>query len=210
MPSNLNELIPLVSFLLPGFITIILFFYQVSEKRKPELETIIFSVLCSIILGFFTNLIFLLINAITNLRLNLKNDGYGFTVVSITFGIIFSVILARFFKSKFFGFINKKLFGITTYPFGRLWNKFLDLPPNTVLKIFLNNEIVYVGILKRFSIDPDDDKQEIELSSPVYFNPQTNQFKPITETENILISRESIVAIEKIDEKEAKKIYKLL
>lgn len=205
---KLTDFQTVIFFLLPGFLTIILFFYQIPDRKKSDLSILTFSVVFSVFLSYISALFFGLINLITNLRSDLKNEGFGYDITRIILGVLLALLLAKFVRSKLFVRVNEKVFKINVFPFGRLWNNFLNLPPNTILKIFLNNGMTYVGIIKHFSIDPDDDNQEIELASPFYYDSKTGNLSPIKETETVLINRSAIIGIEKISNKEFKKIYK--
>jgi len=205
---NLKDLQEVIFFLLPGFLTIVFFFYQIPTRKKSDLSVVTFSIVFSVVLSYFAGLLFGLVNLLTNLRLNLVSEGFGFNITRIILGIFLAVLLARFIRGRAFAFINERVLKIKVFPFGRLWNSFLNLPKGTVLKVFMNNGVVYIGTLRRFSIDPNDDMQELELGKPVYYDPSNRKFVSVKETESVLLNRSAIISIEQISDEEARKIYK--
>ncbi len=203
-PSALESVI---FYLLPGFILIFLFYYQIPDRKKSDFTVVIWSVVASYILNWATVNFFGLLNIITNLKLGLTRDILFFPVIRMLLGIIGAVVLAKIVKSDFFSVLNKKILDIHVYPFGRLWNDFFRLPENSVAKIFLNNGLCYIGVIKRTSVDPNDDVQEIELWKPLYYDSKKHRKIPIKETQSVLIQTQSIVSVELIDPLQAKILY---
>jgi hypothetical protein len=105
-PSDLESL---VFFLLPGFIFMFFFFYQIPDKKKSDFIIIFISVICSVIFNFITNFIFNAITYLSHLKLTIQPDNPWTNWVSIFLGILFSIVLARVVQSE-----NK--FFVTTQP----------------------------------------------------------------------------------------------
>ncbi|HSW97150.1 MAG TPA: DUF6338 family protein [Candidatus Saccharimonadales bacterium] len=207
-PTGLQNII---FFLLPGFIFISLFFHQIPDKKKSDFIIVLVSVVISAVLNNLTNL---LLNLFINI-LHVSKDINFYSLCSQTLSLLFAVIFAIFAakmvqsENKLFRFINKKLFGVTQYPFGTLWNGFLKMKPKSVVRIFLENDSSYIGQLGRVSNNPDDVIPEIELLQPYVYDKVNSKVKRIKETERMLIQGSSITSIEKIIDEEAKKLYKI-
>lgn len=205
--AKLDDLLQIISFLIPGFLTIIFFFYLIPAKKKSDLEIIVFSVVTSSILSLIAIGLFSLISYTTNLKLKLVPTGIGFDIARIFVGLILATLLARFFQTQIFRKITYNIFRIRIYPFSRIWNDFFNTSPNSVVKVFMNNGTTYIGVVRSSSVDPNDDVQELELWKPLYFNKNRRRFTAIKEVERVLLNGTSIVSIEMVKPEEAKKIY---
>lgn len=203
-PSVLETII---FYLLPGFVLIFLFYYQIPDRKKSDLNLVVWSVVASSVINWIVISIYNLINFLSNLKLKFVVDNTYFPIAKICLSLICAYILAKIVKCKWFSKANKKIFDINVYPFGRLWNDFFHLPENSVAKIFLNNGLCYIGTIKRTSVDPNDSIQEIELWRPLYYDSKTHNQTPISETQSVLIQSQSVTSIELIDPTQAKLLY---
>lgn len=205
--TKLVDLQQVVSFLIPGFLTWIFFFYLIPAKKKSDLEIIVFSVITSSILSLFAIWVFSIINFVTNLKLEIKTQGIGFDLTRIFIGLILAALLARFFQNPLFSDITYKIFKIKIHPFVRLWNDFFNTKPNSVVKVFMNNETIYIGVVRNFSVDPEDNIQELELWKPLYFDKISHKFTAIKEVERVLLNSTSIISIEMVKPDQVKNLY---
>ena len=207
-PSDLENI---VFFLLPGFLFIFLFFYQIPDKKKSDFIIIFVSVIFSAILHFFTTSLFNAITFITHLKWTIPSENLWTNWVSIFLGIILSIILARLLRSdsKILKAINDWIFKVEQYPFGTMWNAFLKMTPDSYVKVTVQDGTVYVGKLGRVSNESDDDMQEIELLKPFIFNKLKKKITRIIETDTMMIQGAAISSIEKITDQEAQKLYRL-
>lgn len=206
--SNVTNLQEVIFFLLPGFLTILLFYYQIPDRRKSDLTVTILSVIASVIITYIAVIIYTGVNTV--FKQSFPTSGIWFDLAKIFLSLVSSIALARFVESDLFGIINKKIFQVGMYPFGRLWNSFFKMDSSAVLKVFLQDGTAYIGRLRRSSYDPNDDVQELELSDPYSFDRGTGNVVRIDETDRVLILGNAILSIEKIKEKEAKKLYSLI
>jgi len=202
-PDNLQNI---VFFLLPGLLATSLFFHQIPDRKKSDFILIILGVFLSYIFTTITQWLFTLINIITHLNTHLVDRTIYFSITRFFIAIALSILMAKFVKSKYFFKLNK-IFGISYYPFGRVWNSFFNIPPNTVIKVFLVDGISYVGIVKSTSYDPNDDIQELELWWPYYYDKSTAKAILIKETETVLIEGHAIFCVEKVTKNMAKELY---
>ena len=200
--ANLQNVI---FFLLPGLLTVLLFYYQVPDRRKTDLTVIVLSVIASVALTYTTALIFAAFNYLFQQHIEITN--LWFEATKILLSVLLAIILAKLVESRFFLFINEKVFNVASYPFGRLWNTFFKVQTQTVIKVMLQNGSAYIGRYKRSSFDPNDDVQELELSDPYSFERETAKITKIKEAESVLILGSSIMSVEKISREEAKKLY---
>lgn len=207
--SNLKDL---VIFLLPGFLFLLLFFYQIPDKRKTDLITILFSVIASLVINFIAVLDIEFLNSINGLNLNLPYQGTPVFLISLLLSICFSVATVKWVKSDNFDEWSERLFKVTAAPFGRVWNRFFNIKAKvTILRVILTGKTAYIGKLDSASVDPNDQIQELILTDPYLFEMQAGQpmVKRIKETESILLRGETIESIEKIESKYAKKLFDL-
>lgn len=203
-PDSLEEI---VFFLLPGFLFVQFFFFQIPDRKKSDLITVVWSVAASVFLTWLTGNIYNAINFITNIHTKLNVADLNFVYTKFIVMVISAVVLARSFKSKQFQKFICAIFNINVFPFGRIWNSFFHLPPNSVVKVFLKDGRVYVGIVIRASVDPNDEVQEVELWKPYFFNKETRNFTLIEETEEVLIQASAIDSIEKVIKESADELY---
>lgn len=202
--ANLQNVI---FFLLPGLVTVLLFYYQVPDRRKTDLTIVVLSVIASVSLTFVTAAIFSLINNFAKTQIEATNPWFEGT--KIVLGIFIAIILARLVESTFFTWLNKKIFKVSAYPFGRIWNTFFRVESKTVVKVLLTDGSAYIGLLAVSSFDPNDDVQELILKEPYSFDSEKATITKIEETESVLILGTAIMSIEKITQEEAKKLYNL-
>ena len=202
--ANLQNVI---FFLLPGLLTVLLFYYQVPDRRQSDLTVVVLSVIASVGITYITALLFTLLNALFQLNLSFTNPWFEFT--KIVLSILFAIFLARFAAGKVFGFVNKKVLKVQSYPFGRIWNTFFKIDRPTAFKVFLLDGNSYIGLLSRSSFDPNDDVQEIELLDPYSFKKDKGTITKIRETESVLILGSAIASVERISQDEARKLYNL-
>ncbi len=197
--SNFSGMQQTIYLLLPGFLFIIFFLYQIPSKKRSDLEIIIWSVFISVVLSSLTGWLLSL--------LTLKYTSVEFNLTNIFLGLFFALTLAKIMRSQKFGFINRKFLGIKIFPFSRLWNDFFNTKENTVVKVFMNNGIIYVGVIRNSSVDPNDDIQELELWKPMYFDKELRKLTTIKETVSVLLNGNSIISVEKISDEESKQLY---
>lgn len=200
--ANLQNII---FFLLPGLLTVLLFYYQVPDRRKTDLTVVVLSVIASVGLTYATTVLFSTINALFHVSLSTTHP--WFETTKILLSIILSVLLAKLVQSNFFAWVNKFIFNVNAYPFGRLWNLFFRVQSQTVVKVFLLNGNAYIGRLQKSSFDPNDEVQELVLTEPYWFEPEKALITKIQETESVLILGSAIMSVEKITNQEAKKLY---
>jgi hypothetical protein len=205
--NNLDSIQQIVLFLLPGFWTFTFFFYLIPAKKKTDFEMLVWTIAISATLSFVTAGLINLINYITHLKTTLTTTGIGFEITTIILGLILAFIFAKLIRNNHLRFINK-LLKINIYSLSRQWNVFLSVKEGTVIKVFLNNGINYVGIINEFSADPNDDLLELVLWKPLYLDKNTGEYIPVAEVKSVLIEGSAIVSIEKITDKMAKQIYK--
>lgn len=201
LSTNLVVLQQTVYFLLPGFLTIIFFIYQIPSKKRSDLEIIIWSVFISVALSTLSG--WLLSES------KYQYNSVEFSLTNIVLGLFFALILAKIIKSERFSFFNRKFLGIKVFPFSRLWNDFFNTKENIAVKVFMNNSIIYVGVIRSSSVDPNDDIQELELWKPMYFDKEKGTLFPIKETVSVLLNGNSIISVEKISDKESKQLYSI-
>jgi small nuclear ribonucleoprotein (snRNP)-like protein len=194
--ANLKNVI---FFLLPGVIFISLFSYQIPDRKKSDFKLILWSVVTSALLNLF--LVWIL--SIFKLKL----DDLTLFIFSIAYSFIIAILAADFVRSKHFIRFNDKIFGIHYYPFGRLWNAYFEVKKFTIVRVSLQDGLSYIGHLKRVSIDPNDDKQELEIDKLYAYDKSTAQYKKIDETESMLIRGDAITTVEKIEEQAARQLY---
>lgn len=200
--ANLQNVI---FFLLPGLLLVLLFNYQVPDRRHSDLTIIFLSVLASVVITYTASLIFTIINILFQLNLSTANTWFEF--IKIVLSISFAILLARLVGSGFFSYFNKKVLKVNAHPFGRIWNSFFKLERPTAFKVSLLNGSTYIGVLSRSSFNPNDDIQEIELLDPYTYKQDKGTIAKIEESESVLILGSAIVSVEKISQEEAKKLY---
>jgi hypothetical protein len=205
--SNASNLKDVILFLLPGFITILLFFYQIPDRKKSDLTMTVLSVTTSVVLAFLTSLFFLFLKFTTHLKYSVTPTSPYFLWMEIILSIFLALLLAEIVRSRIFTFINEHIFNVELYPLRRVWDIFFNVAHNTVVKIFLNDGTCYIGKLNIASNNPDDDVREIELLDPYYFYKSKSKIEPIEETESVLIQASAIASVEKILGEEADKLY---
>lgn len=192
-------------FLSPGFIFILLFFYQIPGKSKDSLTIIFFSVLLSLIIDSFSIEVLKIISVLFHIPIQV-NEFW----LAIALSILLAIGIAKIVQTHFFKKLSKILFHVNAEPFGRVWNDFFNVQTITVLRVFLSDGTCYIGKLDRASMDPDD-IQEITLLDPYYFElirgrPTVTRVK---ETTSVLLQSNAIKSVEKIASDEAKKLYEL-
>lgn len=200
--ANLQNVI---FFLLPGLLMVLLFYYQVPDRRQSDLTVIFFSVVASVSITYAAALIFTILNILFHFNLSITNPWFEFT--KIVLSIILAILLARLVGSNFFGFLNKRVLKVNSYPFGRIWNTFFKLEGPTVFKVSLLDGNSYIGLINRSSFNPNDDIQEIELLDPYSYKRDKGTIMKIKESESVLVPGAAIASIEKITAAEAKKLY---
>lgn len=203
--SDISSLIAVVLFLLPGFLAIMFFQYLIPTREKSDLQTIVLSVASSVGLSYLTQTFYGLINYLSQLNLSLKPSKFVLSFTGLIIGLWLAMLLAKLFRSKKFDNFNSHF--LKRKPFGRVWDHFLDAPPNTAVKVFTSDNKIYIGIIKEFSIDPSDEVQELVLWKPVYYDSFYKKPYRINEVNTVLLKAHSITSIEKILPEETLKIY---
>lgn len=191
-----------IFFLLPGILFIFFFFYQIPDKKKSDFTVVIWSVVVSVLIN----------------KLNeglLKISGIHFSSTSLLFRMIALYLsyacasaAALVVKSPFFLSINSFVFGVTQFPFGRLWNEFFNVKTVTIIRVTLQDGTSYIGQLKHYSVDPED-VQELEIFNIYTYNRATAAYRKVVETESMFIRGDSILTVEKITSNSAQQIYNL-
>lgn len=205
--TNTSNLKDVILFLLPGFITILLFFYQIPDRKKSDLTMTILSVTTSVVLAFLTSLFFLFLKATTHMTYSVTTASPYFLFTEIVLSIFLALLMAEIVRSRMFTFINEHLFRVELYPLRRVWDIFFNVEHETVVKVFLNDGTCYIGKLNITSNNPDDDVREVELLDPYYFYKSKSKIEPIEETGSVLIQASAITSVEKIIDEEANKLY---
>lgn len=209
---TVSDLQTVILFLLPGFLFLVLFFYQIPDRRKSDLTTVFFSVLASVVIHGISAWVLSVFYSLFHLHLKPPVEDGVFIILQVILSICLSILIVLFIRSNYFRWWSRKIFKVDTAPFGRVWNDFFSVKEITVLRICLDNSLCYIGILDKASIDPNDDIQELILLDPFYYT--IKKRKPtvtrIKETSSILLQGIAIKSVEKITYEEARKLYDYL
>lgn len=198
---TVTNLESVIFFLSPGFLFIVLFFYQIPDRKKSDFTIVLWSVVFSVLINNF-NLFLLAL-----LHIQLDPNTALFQLFSLLLSIIYAFLAAMAIKSRYFIAINYRVFGVKQFPFGRLWNHFFNVKRVTIVRVTLQDGTSYIGQLRHYSVDPDD-VQELEIFKIYSYNKATAEYVKVDETESMLIRGDTIATIEKISRQAAKELYK--
>jgi hypothetical protein len=95
-----NELINLFNFLLPGFITSLLFYSLTSFPKKSEFELVIIALIYTVIINSFVEVISWLLIAIGNKSFSIGEWNPTVKVLwSVFFALLFGLLLSKFYNN---------------------------------------------------------------------------------------------------------------
>lgn len=200
----------IVLFLIPGFLAWCFFSWLTPMKKRSDLEITIISVLISAVLSYLSPKIFYLLTSLQGINycfVTLFPSQILIPLISIFLGGVFAWILSRILKIEIFLTFLGKFFGVEYRPFTRVWTSFFNrVKANDMVKIITTQDINYIGVVRSYSIDLNEDLQEVELWNPIYFDRNTASVVLIKETDSVLLNSRVILSIEKINKEAIKKL----
>lgn len=156
-------LIPqLLLLFIPGYIALIIKTKYLPQKKLDNFDAILYSILYSFIVG----IVFELLRYIKNLAIPgtvLLGEGYKKQLVFLLLGLALGCFLTKAPKWKigasFSNLLNKHLDVNTD-----VWEKAMRHPDDGAwATVYLKNGMIYEGVLKHFTDDPNNERKELIL-----------------------------------------------
>ncbi|EIF2086668.1 DUF6338 family protein [Clostridium perfringens] len=150
-------------YFIPGYITISIKESIKHEKTSKDRHIIIMSIVVSFVIRALLQGTFDIINWVTKSTYIVDKDTNPIVllVISVLFGIIWSIYCGSSLEKK----INRFL-GNDVVSSSNVWNYAMKSMNGSWVRIYLKEEnIIYIGKLINYTIDPEDNNREILLRS---------------------------------------------
>ena len=210
--KDLIDTIPsLLLFVVPGYISIHIREKYCLEKKNENFDTLLYSILYSFIIGIVYSLldvlsphIFPRIASFLNNSIDLENTVKR--LIYLLLAVILGFFLVKIPKTKI-GRLGNNLFNKNLSPESSVWLKAMENSNGAWATVYLENGLIYTGMLINYTSDSNEVEKEIILSNYRLSVRNENDSKAtdfctviVDNTQNsdskVFLSRNVIVAIE--------------
>lgn len=218
-PKEFVQLIPdVLLYIVPGFLVLKITEEYLPKKKLSQYESILWSILYSFIVTIEFNILCWLMACICKCSTTFDSGNISISNTSKLVIYFFLAIATGFLITKaavsFVGKKITKLFNPNMAPGEDVWFESLRAQKGTWATIYLNNGLIYTGMLSKFTADPDDNNKLILLkqyrlmqrTDPTDKNKKTGEaFSRVIEDKTsdvsarVLLRFEDISAIEMVD-----------
>jgi hypothetical protein len=175
-----------------------------SEKELNSLDTILFSIVHSFVIVLIYQVVELVFAAPQE-----DNDASEIlrNVILIILSIVYSYIIIKLPKSEF-GKCIGKLFNKNLTSENSVWSKAMENENGAWATVYLKNGLVYIGMLRYYTSNPNESIKEIYLSnfkSAIQTGSPDKSVEDISNNENnpkavVLLDKSEIISIEILKE----------
>lgn len=161
MEGILENIPQVLTYIIPGFTSLIFYTAFSAKKQKNEQHTILISILWSYIINIAYRIFSRIAGCLFPSIAGFFSNEIVTEFTSIVFALIFGLIIVKFpkkVKDKLIKIINRHLESGES-----VWQKAMEANDGAWATVFLNNDIVYCGEIANYTIDPDDDRKELIL-----------------------------------------------
>lgn len=167
--NNIIKVIPqLLMYFIPGYIALEIKRGSRQESKYIDRDLIILSITYSFLIGLIVIISSSLFNWFINLfvEFNIKDLSDEWRIIAnIIIAILFGYIITIYPDTRLASFVRKVLKS-NSEPYSNVWNYAMKNPNGTWARVYLEEEnILYVGMLIKYTIDPDEERKEIYLGS---------------------------------------------
>lgn len=218
-PEEYVQLIPdILLYIVPGFLVLKITEEYLPKKKLSQYESILWSILYSFVVTIEFGFLCWLLNCICKCSTNTGSSSISFFDNTKLVIYFFLAIVTGFFVTKASnscaGRKITKLFNPNMAPGEDVWFESLRAQKGTWATIYLNNGMIYTGMLSKFTTDPDDNNKLILLkqyrlmqrTDPKDKNRKEGEEfsriiedKTTDESARVLLRFEDITAIEMVD-----------
>lgn len=146
----------------PGFISIRIKEIYGLKKKHNELGYALYCILYSFIILLIYRIIAVIAGAIWAPLGEILNKETVKSCGCLALAVVLGIILAKAPQSKPGKWFGKKI-NFLTSPEETVWEKAMKNPNGAHARVYLNNGMVYYGVLKNYTTDPDDPCKEVLL-----------------------------------------------
>jgi len=189
---DIISIIPdLLIYFVPGFVALRIRINYGMEKRFNSFDTVLYSVLYSFIVGIALSAITAITEAFekefvfrwfSDPTRNTINN-----IVLLLLGVMLGYVLVKSPEWKI-GSKIRGVFNSTIEPYSSVWYKAVNNPETgAYARVYLSNGLMYDGILKHYTTDPDEEQKELVLTAYVVRVYQTDNSASLLafDTENL-------------------------
>jgi len=187
---DISKIVEIIIYIVPGFILLATYCFFVPSKRGSDFAGFVGSIILSIPIFGFISLLELL------LRIKIVSSNLLYVLFSWPFAVVIGWFIGWLQKNKFEDILKKVKVEYSKDP--RIWNEFFGTFSNSdhFVKVQLIDGTPLVGYPRYYSIDPNDEIQELTLS-PCYLIDK--DFKILqTMKDSVYLNNDKIVYIEDI------------
>lgn len=167
-PKEFVQLIPnVLLYIVPGFLVLKITEEYLPKKKLSQYESILWSILYSFIVTIEFNFCCWLLARMCKCSSNFDGGNISISdtsklviyfLLAIATGFVITKVSASFVGQKI-----TKLFNPNMVPGEDVWFESLRTQKGTWATIYLNNGLIYTGMLSKFTADPDDNNKLILL-----------------------------------------------
>ena len=203
----INHIPEILLYIIPGFICVRMKEIHGLQKKHNELGYALYSILYSFLILLVYRIITIVAGAIwAPLGTFLEKETVK-CCACIALAVALGIFLAKIPQLKP-GRWFSKLINKLSSPEETVWEKAMKNPNGAYARVYLNNGMVYYGILKNYTTDPDDPCKEIllhdfsvkMLRDTKEVSAENDLFIPIKKEtmkkDKVLIKRDEIISIE--------------
>lgn len=204
--KDLITIIPeLLLYYIPGYISLRIKEKYCPEKRRDEYNSTAQSIIYSFIIGIVFYFIELITTEVFKSSFFILLDQRFHQLIHLLLAVLLGFFLVRFSSSRIGTFVLKR-FNKTLDPSPSVWIKALKNEEGAWATVYLRNGLIYIGKMKYYTTDPDDQKlillysyrlcvRDKEESTPERF---CQEIKDTTTDSNskVLLNYEDIISIE--------------
>lgn len=159
----LNSIPTLFTYFIPGYIVLYMKSTYLHEKSWKETHLFLISIIISFIIRAIIDFLIFLINIVfhENIVLEENIQAFVYIIAAIIISVIFIVYRASKVQEKINELLNNNVVVEPT-----VWCHAMKCKNGGVARVYqYDNDVLYVGNLINYTLDPDDEKREILLSA---------------------------------------------
>lgn len=174
---NINDIIDIIPklfiYFIPGYISITIKKRFRSQKEYKDTHNIIMSIVVSFIITTLVDMIIYFIERRFNIQLCITDTFKN--MILIFFSCLIGILWVLYYDSKVELLINK-LLKCNINSQSNVWNKAMKSPKGAWARIYLYEyNMLYIGKLEYYTIDPEDESREIFLTSYTSYKIDTKE-----------------------------------
>ena len=163
--KDLVEIVPkLLLLFVPGYVAFTIKEKFCLEKKKDSFDVTLYSILYSFIVGILFSIIETVLSSIFKGTVTFLQNDTVRQAAHLLIAVLLGYSFVKVHNSKIGTWIEQR-FNKNLVPDSCVWNKAMENSDGAWATVYLENGLIYTGMLINYTSDPNDESKEILLSN---------------------------------------------